>query len=320
MMNAPAEISWSTAVAKPAARLGAWMNFIGDTFQQCDMEYSADADFSASMLLRTFGEVGVARIRGSRRTGIRTADAAKRTRDGVTLSISCKGQHELTQAKHEMLLEPGHGHFFHNCLPGVFEAGADSEYWLVSLPASVIVPAYGDSSALIGCRIAGSKPELQLLTAFLEAVHRTPGLSDPNTRTVIGNQLRDLIVAAVGRAHDEAREAAGRGVRAMRYRLAMEQIRQRYAEPMLNGERLARTLGLSGRYLQQLFEENGRTISAEIINQRLTAARGKLADPAFDHLRVVDIAYDCGFSDASHFNRAFRAKFGETPKAARAVA
>jgi AraC-like DNA-binding protein len=86
---------------------------------------------------------------------------------------------------------------------------------------------------------------------------------------------------------------------------------------MLNGERLARSLGVSKRYIQQLFEENGRTLSAEIMNERLQAAHRSLADPELDGLKISEIAYRCGFSDLSYFNRAYRQKFGDTPKAAR---
>jgi transcriptional regulator GlxA family with amidase domain len=35
---------------------------------------------------------------------------------------------------------------------------------------------------------------------------------------------------------------------------------------------------------------------------------------ARDHThKVVDIAYDCGFGDVSHFNRCFRRRFGAAP-------
>ena len=88
---------------------------------------------------------------------------------------------------------------------------------------------------------------------------------------------------------------------------------------MLNGERIARALGVSERYIQQLFEENGRTVSAQIMNERLKAARRMLGDPAQDHLKVTDVAFGCGFSDLSNFTRAFRRKYGETPKAVRST-
>ena len=55
------------------------------------------------------------------------------------------------------------------------------------------------------------------------------------------------------------------------------------------------------------------------MNERLKAARRMLDDPAQDHLKVTDVAFGCGFSDLSNFTRAFRRKYGETPKAVRST-
>jgi AraC-like DNA-binding protein len=316
-MTTAGQISWSTDRINPAARLSAWRTFVSETLQQCDMDYSTEGDFWARMSCGRYGEIGIGKIQGSRRKGVRSAERAKITQDGVTLSIACNGRYSLSQARHENLLETGGAHFFHNCLPGIFHADEGGEYWLITMPSKVIVPRFGDSSSLIGCRIAESKPELRLLTAYLNAVYQTSGLDDANTKAVIGTQVTDMVVAAIGCIDEAAQANAGRGVRAARFKLVQEEIRKRYNEPMLNGDRIARAVGLSTRYVQQLFEENGRTLSSEIINERLRAARRELADPGLDGDKISDIAYRCGFSDLSHFNRAFRQKYGETPKGVR---
>jgi AraC-like DNA-binding protein len=49
-------------------------------------------------------------------------------------------------------------------------------------------------------------------------------------------------------------------------------------------------------------------------------ARQLLGDPRCGHLTVSDIAYECGFSDLSYFNRAFRRRFEATPSDIRAEA
>jgi AraC-like DNA-binding protein len=319
-MDAQAEISWSTDSIEPGTRIQAWRDFVFDAFQECDMEYEANNDFWAKMTCNRYGDITIGRICGSRRRAARTAEKAKFGDDGVVMTIACEGRYRYDQARRDNLIEPGEAYFFHNCLPGAFEADEGGNYWLVSLPAKVIIPGFGDSSSLIGCRITDAKPELRLLTSYLDAVYRTPGLRDPKTKAVIGSQVQDLVVAAVGRADEAAQATAGRGIRAARYKLVMEEIHRRYGEPMLNGERIARALGVSKRYIQQLFEENGRTLSAEIMNERLKAARKALADPSNDGHKISEIAYRCGFSDLSYFNRAYRQKFGETPKAARGPA
>ena len=284
------------------------------------MEYESKGDFWARMTCNRYGDITIGRICGSRRKAARSPEKAKFGDDGVVMTIACEGHYRYDQARRDVLIEPGEAYFFHNCLPGAFEADEGGRYWLISLPAKAIIPGFGDSSSLIGCRITDAKPELRLLTSYLDAVYQTPGLRDARTKAVIGSQVRDLVVAAVGRADESSQASAGRGIKAARYKLVLEEIRRRSTEPMLNGDRLARALGVSRRYIQQLFEENGRTLSAEILSERLKAARRALADPTNDGQKISEIAFRCGFSDLSSFNRAYRQKYGETPKAARGSA
>ncbi len=316
-MNPDTDISWSTSQVGPAQRLDAWRSFLVDAFEECDMYYDAPGEFWASMECSRYGPINLGRISGSRRDAVRTSESAKTAADGVVMSIAATGRYKFAQASREQFLEPGEAYFFHNCLPGAFSADEGGEYWLISLPATAIIPGVGDTSSLIGCRISNARPEMRLLCSYVQAVFGTPGLADPQTRAMVGRQIVDLVVATVGRADAEARHNAGRGVRAARFRLLLEEVGRRLSEPMLNGERIARSLGVSERYVQQLFEENGSTISSYILDQRLNLARRLLADPAQDHRTVTDVAYACGFSDLSYFCRAFRRKFGETARSAR---
>lgn len=50
---------------------------------------------------------------------------------------------------------------------------------------------------------------------------------------------------------------------------------------------------------------------------RIEEAKRRLADPAFDALPILTIAYDCGFGSIGPFNRAFKAQTGVTPNAYR---
>jgi AraC-like DNA-binding protein len=47
---------------------------------------------------------------------------------------------------------------------------------------------------------------------------------------------------------------------------------------------------------------------------RIEEAKRQLADPAYAHLPILTIAYDCGFGSIGPFNRAFKAQTGLTPQ------
>ena len=53
---------------------------------------------------------------------------------------------------------------------------------------------------------------------------------------------------------------------------------------------------------------------------RLKHAFALLTAQAKSDVRICDVALQAGFSDISHFNRLFRARFGDTPKGVRARA
>jgi AraC-like DNA-binding protein len=125
--------------------------------------------------------------------------------------------------------------------------------------------------------------------------------------------LGDLIALALGARGEAAEIAATRGLRAARRRELIAIIERRFAEPSLSIGTLADHLGLSSRYVSSLFLETGTTFSERILELRLQKARAMLSDVRYDLTKVNDIAFACGFSSVSYFNRRFRARFGCPP-------
>lgn len=79
---------------------------------------------------------------------------------------------------------------------------------------------------------------------------------------------------------------------------------------------IAAFVGLSQRRLESLFRENlGTTPGAHALSLRLAAAQRMLTDTGHS---IADIALRTGFSDATTFSRAFRARHGQSPGSLRA--
>ena len=90
-------------------------------------------------------------------------------------------------------------------------------------------------------------------------------------------------------------------------------IDRRLHDPHLTAGRVARAEGISERYLQKLFEQNGVSFSHHLRDRRLERARAALVSPSDIHTSVADVAYRCGFGDAANFNRLFKERFGAPP-------
>jgi AraC family transcriptional activator of tynA and feaB len=82
-------------------------------------------------------------------------------------------------------------------------------------------------------------------------------------------------------------------------------------DPSLSPELLAGELSVSVRTLHRAFGVTDETPGGYIRRRRLERARGDLAAPG--RLPVADIAARWQFADSSHFVRAFKRRYGETP-------
>lgn len=109
-------------------------------------------------------------------------------------------------------------------------------------------------------------------------------------------------------------EGSGADDRVSRALLLME---QNLAEPLSVAE-IARRLAVSPRQLERLFAERlAETPQESYLALRLRHGRWMLANTAFS---AAQIAAELGFADGSHFGRAFKGRFGETPAAFRKAA
>ncbi len=96
-----------------------------------------------------------------------------------------------------------------------------------------------------------------------------------------------------------------------------ETLRDRCHEPDLDPAAVAASLGMSRRYVHVLFAAAGTTFSHELYSCRLQRAQRLLRDRRYDGVGIAEIAWNCGFSEPSHFTRRFRECFGVPPTAYR---
>jgi len=96
-------------------------------------------------------------------------------------------------------------------------------------------------------------------------------------------------------------------------------ISDRAADPAITAEGVAARVGISRRKLYYLMEPHGG-FTACVRERRLHLAHTMLRDPLQSGRSVAEIAESCGFAWRTNFARSFRARFGVTPREARALA
>jgi AraC-like DNA-binding protein len=154
---------------------------------------------------------------------------------------------------------------------------------------------------------------LDLLLVYANAITAERRLQKPELRRLAVTHIHDLIAATVGATRDALANAEGRGIRAARLRAIMADITANLEDCDLNAADVAERQRVTTRYVHKLFEREGLTFSAFVLDRRLSRAHRFLSEPRLADRKISSVAFDVGFGDLSYFNRVFRRRYGATP-------
>ncbi len=153
-----------------------------------------------------------------------------------------------------------------------------------------------------------------LLVGYIESFLSSFSLKDPQSLKVVENHLVDLLMLMLKPNPKKSELAQSLGLRAARANEIMQAVNRDYSTSDISGKKIAEQMGISQRYLQILMEESGETFSRYLLKIRLEKVRSMLQNPELGNASISDIAFLCGFNDLSAFNRAFKRKYGLTPR------
>jgi AraC-like DNA-binding protein len=137
------------------------------------------------------------------------------------------------------------------------------------------------------------------------------GAADPERRDGLFRDMAALIPVAT---QAQARRAPAAGGRLGPLERAGACIDTNLADPDLSVTRIARAAGISPSRLQTLMREKGTSVGRLLLARRLDACAAALASPDAAGRKLVDVALEHGFVSQPHFTRAFRQRFGCTPR------
>ena len=135
---------------------------------------------------------------------------------------------------------------------------------------------------------------------------------DPRVAGAASRSLLELVNALL---HHDTRAALDNA--SVKLQLIREYILRHLQDERLDPGTIAAAHRISVRHLHSLFQQEDMPVSRFILQRRLEACQKMLSDPAFNHLRISEIAYSKGFASISHFCRVFKAAFGQTPNEVR---
>jgi AraC-like DNA-binding protein len=302
---------WTTEQFVPKERFDAWHEALNEHYGRWASLPQAQARFSASVECGLVDAFRVIECVCDPCGGTRGhADVARGSEDFVALQLVLRGREQVRFAREEFLLKPGDIFVWDSARPMDFKVVEQLHKLSVVLPLARLRNWLPNRWHSIRRVIAPESGAARLLARYLESLAPRRALDGINN----GDALIETTIGLLVNALELGQSRSPDCLRDVQLERVKGYIDEHLAEPDLSPSKIAAANRISVRYLHWLFESIGTSVTQYVIRERLERCRRDLGNPLMQARKIADVAFSWGFSDVTHFNRRFKAEYGQSPR------
>jgi AraC-like DNA-binding protein len=298
-------------------RIPMWREEFGKRIVRVDIEPSSDVPFQVEAALQALQGLRTLAWQGSAMRFKRSQANIVDGDDSIGIVVCSPGRSHLSQRGQEIELRAGDAIALLHSEPAIVTYAEGLQFGL-SVPREALTLRVTNVDSLTMRPIFRRTEALRLLMTYLKSALKEGVLAVPKLRDTVVTHIHDLVALAISECAPLG-ESSSSAVVAARHRAALDHIASHFQDPELSLEVVARCQGISPRYLQHLMTSSKTSFTERVNELRLQRAFALLIEPHGSARRISDIALEVGFSDISHFNRLFRARFGVSPRGVRSA-
>jgi AraC-like DNA-binding protein len=270
--------------------------------------------FRSSISSRKFGALTLSDVSASSLECITldrgAADIRKDPRDQFMLYLVTEGEVQLSQEDRQAHARTGDLFLYDQTRPFRLEFPPSYRAIMVNIPRPLLEARIADARRMTALRVAGASN----LGALSGSIVRQLIQFDEPMKDATTGRLSESLLDILGTTFD-AQSTQTRLIHATDHRLLAQVKRYILAnlhDTTLNLDTIASAQNTAPRTLNRMFATEGTTPIRWLWQQRLTASYQALSE---GHVgSVTEAALSFGFSDVSHFSRAFKRAFGTSPQ------
>ena len=307
----------STEQSLTADQLDHWAEVVCRTYVDLDVARVDDSPFRAGIDLTHIGDTVLAELHATAlRADRRPAEIARSSADYAILILQQSGTMIVAQDGRDVRLGPGAAAIVDTTRPYTLYLPEPCRQIVLHCPHHQFHSRVRSMRAVTAANIAGASPIGALLAGTLVTLARERRHLTPPQAEAVGRYALDLLATSLEAMPEAGAAVFSRGSAALLSRIKAY-VRDNLADPALIPARIAAAHGISVRHVHRLFHESGDSVAAAIRRFRLERCRADLEDPRQRARSITEIALRWGFNDSAHFSRAFKARFGVSPRAVR---
>lgn len=289
----------------------AWQGFLDTAFPNIQVDDIASGAFRANVLRMDVHDVSLSLIATQKHSVERTLGCVSRGHaDYAKLMWSLNGELQIEQDRRRATLRPGLLSICDTARPYRIEVPDNAEFLVMSLPYAKLSGWLKMSEGMTGRPLSGLAFDASL--ASLITLIQKADVGQINDCETVLASVNEMIAAALARC---AMALSGTKSRdQQKFVAAMQLIRQHVLDHELSPDFLANKLHMSKRSLYLLFQENQSSPATAISDARFERVLQLLRDPSLDQQTISRAAIDCGFGNLQAFSKAFRKRYGASPR------
>jgi len=301
-------IYYSTADVDPVFRYSWWREVVCRHGILATSRLLKDGPFDGELVSNQVGVVSINRMAAPLHHWTRAPIHLRRGQeDDLWLCYLSEGQAALRQCDRDVRLGIGDWVMYDAGRP--FELVLDSRsFTFMRLPRQILLQRCPQAAHLAAQAVTSIQPTNQALRAMVEHAMTADLPRLPATAVVqLGNTLIDLAALMLDVQMSRTEPTDGHRL----YHRICAWIQRNFKNPGLCLNDLAQAHHVSPRTITRAFARHRQTPMGAVWGIRLSASRQALLDGRARS--VTQVALEHGFSDTSHFSRAFRKAFGCAP-------
>ncbi len=297
-----------------AESLDFWQDVVCRTFFRADCHALSDRPFRGAISTTAMPQIAFSRVRSQEQRVVRTESHVRQTPGEVFLvNLQLSGTGMFSQDGREAVLQPGDFTCSDSTRPCTMNYVGDFEQLVFYMPRDIAMSTIGRTDRLTALPILGGSSIGSIVAPFLRQVASQIRNVEASTADRLSEIAMALAMTALGELAAGAPRQPSWGRIALLHRAKMF-VDANAGDHSLSPSVVAAALGISLRYLQDLFRDDETTPSEWMWRRRLEMSRRNLSDPLLMASSISEIAFACGFADLAHFSRRFKAAYGTSPR------
>lgn len=303
-------LALSTDPLPPPERFPYWRDAMLNHFGlQAQCEPHHELSFQASLTQYAIGQTILREMSGTPHSVERKRASADHR---FIVQFQLKGWCEIRQGGEEIRLDPGQMVLYRNSLPIHIKRDGCFRNLLFSIAENRFLSSFPQWRHVPAMQIAAEVGTPAVFADMLHSLLRQAKKMDSASLEGVAESAINLLGAALQPLADN--QPRDQSHLEMYHKSRIKKfIASNMHNPDIDVQTIAEAVGLSRRYIHQLFSNEPQHLMQWVLVQRLEHCRRELGSDHTRHRTISEIAFSWGFNDLAHFSKAFRKHFGIPP-------